>query len=154
MSDKHRDPVDSAGVPLGRTIGTPVTRVDAADKVTGRATYADDLYVPGMLHAALVLPDLAHAELRGVDAREALSMEGVHAVLTASDVPGENQVGVIDSDQPLLPHSRVRYSGDAVAIVVSETTGRISFTNRGRLITNLTASQLKYNMSEALLKEA
>jgi len=43
---------------------------------------------------------------------------------------------------------------DAVAIVVSETTGRISFTNRGRLITNLTASQLKYNMSEALLKEA
>ncbi len=43
---------------------------------------------------------------------------------------------------------------DAVAIVVSETTGRISFANRGRLILNLTTSQLRYNMTQALLKEA
>jgi diadenylate cyclase len=42
-------------------------------------------------------------------------------------------------------------ASDAVAIVVSETTGRISFTNRGKLLTNLTASQLKYNMTQALL---
>ncbi len=43
---------------------------------------------------------------------------------------------------------------DAVAIVVSETSGRISFANRGKLLTNLTPSQLKYNISQALLKEA
>jgi CO/xanthine dehydrogenase Mo-binding subunit len=44
----------------------------------------------------------------------------VHAVLTAEDVPGENQVGVVQSDQPLLPYDRVRYGGDAVAIVVAD----------------------------------
>ncbi len=43
---------------------------------------------------------------------------------------------------------------DAVAIVISETTGRISFANRGKLVVNLTASQLRYNMTQALLKEA
>ncbi len=103
-----------------RTVGTPVTRVDAADKVTGRAVYVDDLSLPGMLHAALVFPGCAHAELKGIDGSKALSLPGVHAVLTASDVPGETQVGVIDADQPLLPHSRIRYSGDAVAIVVAD----------------------------------
>ncbi|MFH1502577.1 MAG: xanthine dehydrogenase family protein molybdopterin-binding subunit [Candidatus Eisenbacteria bacterium] len=108
------------GGQTGRSVGSPVTRVDAADKVTGRAAYVDDLSVPGMLHAALVFPGCAHAELKGVDAGRALSMRGVHAVLTASDIPGENQVGVIDADQPLLPHSRIRYTGDAVAIVVAD----------------------------------
>jgi CO/xanthine dehydrogenase Mo-binding subunit len=104
----------------GGIVGAAVTRVDAADKVTGRAVYADDLSVPGMLHAALVLPGTAHAELVSVDGSEALALPGVHAVLTADDVPGENQVGVIDADQPLLPHARVRYTGDAVAIVVAD----------------------------------
>ncbi len=107
----------------GRTaaVGAPVKRVDASDKVTGRAVYLDDMVVPGVLHAALVFPGCAHAVLRGVDASAARSMAGVRSVLTADDIPGENQVGVIDADQPLLPFDRIRYEGDAVAIVVAET---------------------------------
>ena len=102
-------------------VGAPVRRVDASDKVTGRAVYLDDMVMPGVLHAALVFPGCAHAEFRGVDASAARSMAGVSSVLTADDIPGENQVGVIDADQPLLPFDRIRYEGDAVAIVVAET---------------------------------
>lgn len=102
-------------------VGAPVTRVDARDKVTGAALYVDDLALPGMLHAALVLPRYAHAVLKRVDTSAALEMSGVRAVLTARDVPGENQVGLIDRDQPLLPDERIRYTGDAVALVVADT---------------------------------
>ncbi len=102
-------------------VGAPVRRVDASDKVTGRAVYLDDMVMPGVLHAALVFPGCAHAVLRGVDASAARSMAGVRSTLTADDIPGENQVGVIDADQPLLPFDRIRYEGDAVAIVVAET---------------------------------
>ena len=113
------------GCPPGRVrtaaVGAPVRRVDASDKVTGRAVYLDDMAVPGVLHAALVFPGCAHAELIGVDASAARSMPGVRAVVTAGDIPGENEIGVIDADQPLLPFDRVRYEGDAVALVVAET---------------------------------
>ncbi len=102
-------------------VGSRLVRVDADAKVTGRALYVDDLTFPGMLEAALVLPGCAHARLLKVDASDALAMAGVHAVVTADDVPGENQVGVVDRDQPLLPSERIRYSGDAVAVVVAET---------------------------------
>jgi CO/xanthine dehydrogenase Mo-binding subunit len=111
--------------PHGRTptspaIGTAVRRVDADEKIVGDALYVDDLSFASMLHAALVLPGTAHARLLGVDASPALALPGTRAVLTAVDVPGENQVGVVESDQPLLPDERIRYSGDAVAIVVAE----------------------------------
>ena len=104
-----------------RSVGTAVQRVDALDKVTGLARYVDDLSFPEMLHAALVFPGVPHARLLGIDASPALELAGVHAVLAAQDVPGENQVGLVDSDQPLLPEETIRYTGDAVAIVVAET---------------------------------
>jgi len=104
----------------GGTVGTAVTRVDAEDKATGRALYVDDLRFAGMLHAALVFPGCASGRLVGIDASAALDVPGVRAVLTADDVPGENQVGVVDSDQPLLPKDTIRYTGDAAAIVVAD----------------------------------
>jgi CO/xanthine dehydrogenase Mo-binding subunit len=109
----------NARQPAG-AVGAPVRRVDADDKVTGRARYLDDIVVPGMAHAALVLPGAAHASVRGVNDSRARSIPGFIATLTASDVPGENQVGCVDRDQPLLAGERVRYSGDAVAITVAE----------------------------------
>ena len=101
-------------------VGVAAVRVDAEDKVTGKALYVDDLSLPGMLHAAFVFPGCAHGLLKGIDTSEALAVPGVHAILTARDVPGENQVGLIDRDQPLLPDERIRYSGDAVALVVAD----------------------------------
>ena len=118
MNEERDQITGSRGRPAA--VGAAIARVDAKDKVTGRAAYVDDLSVPGMLHAALVFPGCAHAVLRSIDASEALSMPGVHAVLTAGDIPGENQIGVIDADQPLLPDERIRYTGDAVAVVVAD----------------------------------
>jgi len=89
-----------------QAVGAPLRRVDAIDKSTGRAVYLDDMAVPGVL--------------RGVDGSTALEMRGVRAIVTAGDVPGENQVGCVTPDQPLLPSDRIRYEGDAVAIVVAE----------------------------------
>ena len=119
--DRPRVPDTERDTGLAREVGAPLRRVDADDKVTGRAVYLDDMAVPGMLSAALVFPGAAHAELLGVDASAALALDGVHAVVTAADVPGENQVGVVTADQPLLPFDRVRYEGDAVAVVVADT---------------------------------
>ncbi len=104
-------------------VGRSVTRVDAEDKVRGAARYVDDLTFPDMLHAALVFPGVAHARLKGVDPSPALKMPGVHAVIVAGDIPGENQVGCVDKDQPLIPQDRIRYTGDAVAVVVADTEG-------------------------------
>lgn len=118
MNERETRGDSSAPAPA---VGTSLVRVDASDKVTGRAVYLDDMTVPGILHAALVFPECAHAELLGVDASAATALPGVRAVLTAADIPGENQVGVVDSDQPLLPFDRVRYEGDAVAVVVADT---------------------------------
>ncbi|MCD4690121.1 molybdopterin-dependent oxidoreductase [bacterium] len=106
--------------PDGGLIGTSVRRVDADDKVTGRARYLDDLTLPGMAHAALVLPGTAHARVRGIDTSSADLVPGIISIITAADIPGDNQVGCVDRDQPLLAGERVRYSGDAVAIVVAE----------------------------------
>jgi CO/xanthine dehydrogenase Mo-binding subunit len=81
----------------------------------------DDISFPGMLHAALVLPPHAHALIRSIDTSSARSVRGVRDVVTAGDIPGENQVGCVEADQPLLAAERVRYTGDAVAIVVADT---------------------------------
>ncbi len=102
-------------------VGLSVTRVDAEDKVRGTARYVDDLTFPDMLHAAFVFPGVAHARLKSVDPSPALDMPGIHAVVTAADIPGENQVGCVDKDQPLLPEDKIRYTGDAVAVVVADT---------------------------------
>lgn len=100
-------------------VGAVVHRVDAADKVTGRAQYADDLSFPGMLHAALAPSPVPHGILRGVDTSAAAAHPGVEAVMTAADIPGENQVGVVIKDQPLLAASKVRWVGEWLAVVAA-----------------------------------
>src|SRR5207253_10062603 len=62
----------------------------------------------------------AHARVLSVDIGEALRMPGVHAVLTHDDVPGEKLYGLEFPDQPVLAVDRVRYFGEAVALVAAE----------------------------------
>ncbi len=71
--------------------------------VAGRAFYADDLPEPeGMLHLAFGLSDQAHARIAAMDLAQVLAAEGVVAVYTAADIPGENNVGPVAHDDPLL----------------------------------------------------
>jgi CO/xanthine dehydrogenase Mo-binding subunit len=101
-------------------VGELVPRVDAPPKVKGEFAYASDLIVPGMLWGHTVRSPHAHARIRSVDISEALTMPGVHAVLTHHDVPGEKTYGLEFADQPVLAIDRVLYHGEAVALVAAE----------------------------------
>jgi len=102
-----------------KVVGAPLARVDVREKVDGSARYIDDYRFPGMLHCALVKSPHAHAELLSIDPAEALKVPGVVRVLTAADIPGENQIGCVFQDQPLLATDRVRFVGDRVALVIA-----------------------------------
>ena len=87
-------------------------------RATGTARYGADVLRDGTLHLKVVRSPYAHAGILGVDAAEALAMDGVAAVLTAKDVP-VNRHGRIIQDEPVLAADRVRMIGDPVAAVVA-----------------------------------
>jgi selenium-dependent xanthine dehydrogenase len=103
-------------------IGQVVPRPDAVEKVTGTARFTDDLSFPGMLHAAVLRAGEPHAILRSLDVEAARASPGVHAVLTAEDVAGERNHGLVILDWPVLVGvgETVRTVGDALAIVAAE----------------------------------
>lgn len=102
-------------------LGGSHVRPDAAAKVAGLTRYVGDLALPGMLHAALATARVASARVKGLDTRAAAAVPDVVAVLTAKDVPGQNAIGVIFGDQPLLVTERVRMVGDRLAVVAART---------------------------------
>ena len=89
--------------------------------VTGRAAYADELPMPqGTLSLYPVQSPHAHARILALDCADAERMPGVWRVLTAKDVPGENDTGPILHDEPLFPVDFVSYHGQAVAWVLAD----------------------------------
>jgi carbon-monoxide dehydrogenase large subunit len=109
-------------------IGAPLTRLGAEPLLTGRGRFVADVRADGMLEAVVVRSRHAHARLARVDARRALAMPGVRAVLTAVDVPAAaiipNRVPVPDGTtrylQPAIARDIVRYVGEPVALVVAD----------------------------------
>ncbi len=101
-------------------IGTSVLRPDGEPKVTGNFAYASDLSSEGMLWGATLRSRHAHARLLKIDTAPALAMEGVRAVLTQDDVPGEPLFGQEEQDQPVLCDGVARYWGEPVAVVAAE----------------------------------
>ncbi|MCA9605465.1 MAG: molybdopterin-dependent oxidoreductase, partial [Myxococcales bacterium] len=104
------------------SIGQSISHESAEGHVTGAALYTDDLVTryPGCLHAWPVQVMEAHAMVLAVHADEALAMPGVVTVLTAADVPGENDVGPAKKDETLFP-TEVVYWGQPVVWVLAET---------------------------------
>ncbi|MDX6376185.1 MAG: hypothetical protein QOE98_488, partial [Gaiellaceae bacterium] len=103
---------------LGR-VGELLVRSDAEPKVNGQFAYASDLRAEGMLWGVTVRSPQPHARVRGIDVTAAVATQGVHAVLTSSDVPGRHTYGVEVADQPVLAWDEVRYEGEPVAIVAA-----------------------------------
>jgi xanthine dehydrogenase D subunit len=101
-------------------IGDSARRPDGAAKVTGTFPYANDLVEPGLLHGATVRSPHPHARVRRVDTRAAAALPGVHAVLTAADVPGDLLFGLTLRDEPVLADGIVRYAGEPVAVVAAD----------------------------------
>ena len=110
----------SAGATALGRIGESIPRADAPAKVKGEFAYASDLQAAGMLWGHTVRSPHAHARIVGIDISRALIMAGVHAVLTHDDVPGQKTYGLEFADQPVLASDRVRYYGEAVALVAAE----------------------------------
>ncbi len=109
-------------------IGKSHLRIDALDKVLGKADYSGDLVMPDMLFMKILFAERPHAIVKSVDTSKAEALEGVVLVLTSNDVP-VNEYGLQIPDQPVLcgPGSdkpfadRVRFVGDQVAAVIAET---------------------------------
>jgi xanthine dehydrogenase large subunit len=94
---------------------------DTVLHVQGRSLYVDDIRAPqGLLHGAVFTSPLAHGHIRALDATPARAVRGVRAVFTARDIPGENQVGNIIKDEPLLAEQTVHYIGQPMALVVAD----------------------------------
>ena len=96
-------------------------RPDAAVKAMGHARYCADVKLAGMLYGVIVPSPVASGVLTHLDVEEAAAMPGVCAVVTAENMQGDNRVGQIFDDQPLLVTDRVRMAGDRLALIAAKT---------------------------------
>lgn len=119
-------------MPAARLFGASVKRVEDPRFLLGKATYVDDIRLPGTLGVALVRSPHAHARIKSIDTSKALQMEGVVRVLTGEEAakrakpqrvefdmtrfPGEYK----PCDWPCIAVGKVRFVGDIVAAVVAE----------------------------------
>lgn len=115
-------------------IGKPIKRLEDPRLLTGQALFTDDVHVVGMLHAAFLRSDYAHARIKSIDVSEALKRPGVVAVYTAEDFGDYWHVGPLQVPPPIaIPGSKfhakglppiakdkVRFSGEPLAVVVAE----------------------------------
>src|SRR5277367_1889333 len=115
-----------------KLFGARVTRLEDPALLSGRGRFVDDVKVPGALHACFVRSPHAHALVSGIDAKAALVMPGVHAVLTADDLPAPmrdvampmllpNPAIAASRTQHVLARSEVCYVGQAIAVVIADT---------------------------------
>ena len=104
-------------------IGDGGVKYEAAELALGDRGYVDDIRPEGLLFGALKLTDHARADIVGIDTSRAEAAEGVVAVFTAADVPGQMNVGIIHEDWPVFigEGERTSFYGDVLAIVVAET---------------------------------
>ncbi|MBI4581856.1 MAG: xanthine dehydrogenase family protein molybdopterin-binding subunit, partial [Planctomycetes bacterium] len=100
-------------------VGQSVPRIDGREKVTGAATYAADVQLPGLLWGRILRSSEPHARLARVDASRARQLPGVRAVITGADLGGL-RTGVVLQDMPVLCDDRVRFVGDAIAAVAAD----------------------------------
>ncbi len=102
-----------------RVVGKSHRKIDGVSKATGEAVYADDIQLPGMLHAKTLRSPHAHARIVSIDTSRARALPGVHAVVTGADL--SIQYGVIPwtPDETALATEKVRFIGDEVAAVAA-----------------------------------
>ncbi len=101
-------------------VGESAARSDGIPKVDGTYIYSSDLHMDGMLFGATLRSPHPAAKIARLDIGPAVTMTGVHAVLTAEDVPGNNAFGLESSDQPILASDKVEYWGQAIAVVAAD----------------------------------
>lgn len=95
--------------------------IDSKNHTRGESIYVDDLpLIQGTLFAAIFDSKIAHGRIKNLDFTKALALPGVERVLTCKDIPGENQIGGIVPDEPLLADEEVHFCGMPIAVVLAE----------------------------------
>ncbi len=101
-------------------LGESAPRPDGTPKVAGSFAFSSDLWHDRMLWGGTLRSPHPSARIRSIDIGPAVALAGVHAVLTAADVPGSPTYGLDHSDQPVLASDVVRYEGEPVAVVAAD----------------------------------
>ena len=100
-------------------IGKRITKLDAPEKAGGKTRYIQDLDVQGQLYGKILRSSRVHAKIKSIDTAAAKALPGVHAVITAADVPWQRPIGVAKDHFPLKT-DRVRSLRDEIAAVAAE----------------------------------
>lgn len=103
-------------------IGISQPKYQAYETAIGKRNFVDDIFLDGMLFAALKFSDFPKAKVLNINTEEALKVPGVHRIYTAADIPGEQKVGLILKDWPVMVNSgdTTNYIGDVIAGVVAD----------------------------------
>lgn len=103
-------------------VGVPHPKYQAYETAVGKRNFTDDIFLDGMLYAALKFSEYPSAKVLKINTEKAEKLKGVKRVFTANDIPGEQKVGLILQDWPLMVGigKKVNYIGDVVAGVVAE----------------------------------
>ena len=112
----------ATSVKTGGQVGRSLPRLEARDKVTGRAEYTHLMEVPGMLYGKIFRSTVAHGRIKSIDTSEALKVPGVFAVYTSDDVRKvipDPYYGPAFHDQPILAIGKVHYVGEPVVVVLA-----------------------------------
>ncbi|NML51240.1 molybdopterin-dependent oxidoreductase [Streptomyces sp. R302] len=101
-------------------VGASTLRPDGTLKVTGEFAYSSDMWHEDMLWGQVLRSTVAHAEIVSIDTSEALTTDGVYAVLTHEDLPAAKNYGLEFRDTPVLAYGKVRHHGEPVALVAAD----------------------------------
>ncbi|HEY1541839.1 MAG TPA: molybdopterin cofactor-binding domain-containing protein, partial [Xanthobacteraceae bacterium] len=107
---------------VGSQVGRSLPRLEAREKVSGRAEYTHNLSLPGMLHAKIFRSTVPHGRIKSIDTSEAKKIPGVFRVVTVDDIKTvipHPYYGPAFHDQPILAHEKVRFVGEPVAVVLA-----------------------------------
>ncbi len=115
-------PVRHIAPQMGHQVGRSLPRIEAREKVTGRAEYTHTMRLAGMLHAKIFRSTIAHGRIKSIDTAAAAEIPGVHRIVTSADVRKvipEPYYGPAFHDQPILAIDKVHYVGEPVAVVLA-----------------------------------
>jgi len=104
---------------MTKQINKAIPKIGAVDLARGCRLFSEDIPLDGALTLQVFRSKKAHARILSLDVEKARKVNGVVGILTAKDIPGKNLFGLINKDQPLLAHEKVRFVGEAIALVAA-----------------------------------
>jgi len=104
-------------------VGENLNRIDALDKVLGKAEYVDDMRIEGLIYGGAVRTKYPRALIKSIDINEAKKLQGVYTVITSDELPGSQKLGHIVKDwDVLIPVGKITHCiGDAIVLIAAQT---------------------------------